>query len=267
MARAIVSAAITFGLVTIPVKLYTSASSEQISFNMITPDGSRVKQKLVHAVTGEEVDRDALLKGYEAGKDQFVTFTKDEMKALETASDGTMVIKEFVDASSLDPVAVEKTYYLGPDKGGDRGYSLLAETMKAMGKIAVAMWSARGKDQLVVVRPHGGGLLLHIMFYANEVRPFAEVLPATVSVSDAEREMAAKLIGALSTGAFDPSKYEDGYAKRVKTAVEHKLTGVAPSVTPVAPVKNVMDLLDALKASLGQAADNAVQKIVKKGKA
>lgn len=253
MPRATSSATITFGLVSIPVKLYTAASSEAVSFNMLSPAGNRLSQKMVDKVTGEEVQRNDTLKGYEYAKDQYVSFTADELKTLEAASDKTVDIKEFVELSSVDLLQVEKSYYLGPDKGGDKGYALLARTMREMGKVAVAQWAARGKEQLVLVRPYKDGLVLHQMYYAAEVRDFEEIEVAKLEIAEAESEMAKLLIEKLSTGGFDPSKYEDTYRKRVKEAVDQKVAGQDVILPGPAPQKDVTDLFAQLKASLTEA--------------
>jgi DNA end-binding protein Ku len=258
MARAVSSATLSFGLVSIPVKLYVAASAEPVSFNMITPDGNRVKQKLVDSISGEEVQRDLCNKGYEWAKDQFVVFTAAEIKALEAEKSEAMEIKEFIPAEAFDPLMVEKSYYLGADKGGDKGYVLLSRTMKETGKVAVARWNSRGREHLIIVRPYQNGLVLHQMFYANEVRDFAEVgKTGNVNFHDIEVDMAAKLVTALSTDCYEPSKYEDGFVTRVKTAVDQKANGQEVSVAP-SPVKsNVVDLMAALKASLEASAKKA----------
>lgn len=249
--RSINSVSITFGLVSVPVKIYTAVSSERVSFNLLTPGGNRIKQKYTDSVTGKEVELADCDKGYEVGVDEFVRFTKDELKELEAEKSKCLEIKEFVDASSVDLIQVENSYYLGPDKGGDKGYLLLSETMKSLGQVAVAQWSIRGKEQLVIIRPHGSGLVLHQMYYSNEVRDFGEVPMAKVSLFDQEREMAARLIQALSTGAFEPSKYTDGYSARVKLAVERKKAGEKILVSSEDKGKaKVLDLLSALQASI-----------------
>lgn len=249
--RAIQSAVISFGLVSVPVKVYTAASSEGVKFNMLTPAGNRVKQSYTDAVTGEPVEYKDCHKGFEVTKDQYVSFTAEEIKALEAEKDQCMAITEFVDASSVDLAHVEKSYYLGPNKGGDKGYALLSEVMKTSGKVAVAQWAARGKEQLVVIRPYKDGLILHQMFYATEVRDFSEIEMATIKISDAERDLAGKLVAALASDtAFDPSKYEDGYVKRVKAAVDQKAAGIAQVATVANSQPSVMDLFEALKASI-----------------
>jgi DNA end-binding protein Ku len=251
MPKAIVTAVLTFGLVSIPIKLYTSAMENKVSFNMLTPTGGRVKQQLVDAASGQVVERDQVRKGYEVAKDQFVSFTQEEIEALESGSEKEVVIKEFVEASSVSAVSVSKSYYLGPDKGGDRGYVLLSETMRAMGKVAVATWSNRGHDKLILIQPHGKGLILHEMFYADEVRPFEEIEVAALTISDAERDLAAKLVTSLTTGAYNPAPYEDGFRKRVLEAVERKANGLGPIESKaVKSETQVVSLLDALRTSI-----------------
>ncbi len=249
MAKSIGSAVITFGLVNVPVKFYTACASEAFSFNMLTPKGNRVRQKLVDSVTGEDVTHDQCDKGYEYAKDNYVRITKDELKALEAATENKAVeIVEFVPSIDVDLLQVEKTYYVGPDKGGEKGYLLLADTMAAMGRVAVAQWTARGREHLVVIRPYKGGLALHQMYYSTEVRPFDEIKVATKSpISDAERGMARKLVDSLSTDGFDPAKYTNHYVERVREAIEAKVNGggikIAASPAPAAPVADLAALL------------------------
>jgi DNA end-binding protein Ku len=261
--RSIGSAVITFGLVSVPVKFYTACASESVSFNMLTPKGNRIKQKLVDSVTGEEVTHADCDKGYEVAKDEFVRITKDELKALEAECEAkTVDITEFVEASSVDPLYVEKSYYLGPDKGAEKGYVLLAEVMATKNRVAVAQWNARGKENLVVIAPYKGGLVLHQMYYASEVRPFDEIKVATKSpISAPEREMAGKLLDSLTTEKFDPSKYKDHYVERVKKAIEDKVTsGSIKTATVEVPKASVLDLMAVLKASLEKTAAEKAEK-------
>lgn len=249
--RAINTVTVTFGLVTVPMKVYTSASGKSVSFNMLSKNGNRVKQSYVDVITGDPVEQKDCNKGYEYEKDKYVSFTVAELKSLESARSKTIEIKEFVDTDSIDLALVEKTYYLGPDKGGDKSYKLLAETMKALGKAAVAQWNARGKEQLVVIRPYKNGLALHQMFYANEVHNFDEAVEvAEVKISDLERNMAAKLVQALSAGDFKPGAYTDGYVKRIQDAVDRKVAGIPLEAPTETPVPSAMDLFETLKASL-----------------
>lgn len=259
VARAIASGTISFGLVSIPVKLFTATSSEQVRFNMLHSETKgRVKQQYVLASTGEVVDRKSMAKGYEYARGQYVLFTDEELKKLEAEKSSSIEIVEFVPLSSVDLIQVEKTYYLGPDKGGDKAYRLLSTSMLQTEKVAVGRWAARGKEQLVIIRPYRNGLLLHQMFYANEVRAFDEVeTSANVQFRDIERELAVKLINELSVEAFDPSKYHDEYADRVKAAVEQKITGQEIAVVGEVPRAEIIDLFEALKQSLAEARGEA----------
>ena len=160
---------LTFGLVSVPVKMYSAAVSNSVKFSQLTPAGNRVKQFLRDATTGEEVSRSDLSKGFEVAKGEFVVFTPEEVKALSVESDRVLEIEEFVDESSIDLAAVEKSYYLGPDKGGDKGYALLSAAMKGSGRVAVSSWTSRGKEHLVAVCPYKGGLIMHQLFYGSEV--------------------------------------------------------------------------------------------------
>ncbi|HEY1537484.1 MAG TPA: Ku protein, partial [Polyangiaceae bacterium] len=177
-ARATSSGTISFGLVSIPVKFYTAASSEQASFNMLHKKcGGRVKQQYICPTDNNEiVERTEMVKGYEYARGQYVTFTDDEIKALEAERSNSIEIAEFVPLSSVDFVSVEKTYYLGPDKGGDKAYRLLSESMTRKEMVAVGRWASRGKEQLVLIRPYGkDGIILHQLYYATEVRAFDEI--------------------------------------------------------------------------------------------
>ncbi len=248
--RASASGTLTFGLVCVPVKVYAATSPEAVSFNLITRNGNRVKQRLVDEVTGSEVQRQDCQKGYEYAKGQYVVFTQDELTSLESEKDSVMAISEFVDAGSVDPVSIEKTYYLGPAKGGDRGYALLAKTMRRLGKVAVAQWTNRGRDHLVIVTPFKDGLALLQCFYKHEVRDFDEVEAAVVSVTEPEEAVAEQLVNMLSKGAFDAGKYRDRYADRVRAAVEKKIAGQEVTAAVAKNDDTILDLYAALKASL-----------------
>jgi DNA end-binding protein Ku len=254
-ARAIASGTISFGLVSIPVKLYTAASSEQVSFNMLHKKcNGRIKQQLFCPTDNEVVDRADTVKGYEYARGQYVTFTEDELKGFESERSNAIEITEFVPLESVDFVHVEKSYYLGPDKGGDKAYKLLSEAMSNKDKVAVGRWAARGKEQLVLVRPYGdGGLILHQLYYANEVRSFEEIdTGAKLSFSDKERELAEKLIEQLSSDEFEPEKYSDTFSDRVRAAVEQKVQGEEVTIAPEAPKAQIIDLFEALKKSLAE---------------
>jgi DNA end-binding protein Ku len=253
-ARAVLSGTISFGLVSIPVKFFTAASSEQVSFNMLHKKcGGRVKMQFVCPIDNNEVvERADTVKGYEYSKGQYVQFTEEELKALEAERGGSIEITEFVPVTSVDFVQVEKSYYLGPDKGGDKAYRLLGEAMTAKGRVAVGRWSARGKEQVVLVRPYGkDGLILHQLYYSNEVRAFSEIdTGATFTFSDKEHELAEKLIEELGTDSFDATKYTDSFSERVKAAVDQKVAGQEVTIAPEAPKAQIIDLFEALKKSL-----------------
>lgn len=252
-ARAVLSGTISFGLVSIPVKFFTSASSEQVSFNMLHKKcGGRLKMQFHCPTDNEIVERSDTVKGYEYAKGQYVQFSEEELKALETERGGSIEITEFVPVSSVDFIQVEKSYYLGPDKGGDKAYRLLGEAMTAKARVAVGRWSARGKEQVVLVRPYGkDGLVIHQLYYSNEVRAFSEIdTGATFTFSDKERDLAEKLIEELGSDSFDASKYTDSYSERVKAAVDQKVAGQEITIAPEAPKAQIIDLFEALKKSL-----------------
>jgi DNA end-binding protein Ku len=254
-ARALASGTISFGLVSIPVKLYTAASSEQVSFNMLHKKcGGRVKMQYHCPTDNEVVERSDTVKGYEHARGQYVLFTEEELKAFEAERSNSIEITEFVPLTSVDFVSVEKSYYLGADKGGDKAYSLLSQAMTSKGKVAIGRWAARGKEQLVVVRPYQDGLILHQLYYANEVRAFSDIEGAAkLTISDKERDLAEKLIEQLSSDAFEADKYHDTYSDKVRAAVEQKAQGQEITVAPEAPKAQIIDLFDALKRTLATA--------------
>jgi len=250
--RAISSGTISFGLVSIPVKLYTAASSEQVSFNMLHKKcGTRVKMQFVCPTDNEVVERSDTVKGFEYSRGQYVLFTEEELKALEAARDNSIEITEFVPLSTVDFVQVEKSYFVGPDKGGDKAYRLLSESMNGKERVAVGRWAARGKEQLVLIRPYEDGLILHQLFYSNEVRSFEEIdTGAKLTFSAKERELADRLIDQLSTDQFEAENYKDSYSDRVRAVVDQKVQGEEVTVAPEAPKAQIIDLFEALKKSL-----------------
>ncbi len=254
-ARATGSGTISFGLVSIPFKLYTAASSQSVSFNQLHKKcGSRIKQQLFCPVDNEVIERSDLVKGYEYQKDKYVQFTEEELKKLEAEKTDRIDIVEFVPEDTVDFVYLEKTQYLGPDKGGDRAYKLLSNAMTRMKRIAVGRYGTRGKEQLVLVRPHQGGLVMHQVFYADEVRSFDEVeRPGDLTFKPVEDELADKLIEQLSADAFKPEQYHDEYRDRVVAAVEQKAAGLEITSAPEAPQAQIIDLFEALKRSLKEA--------------
>lgn len=262
-ARATSSGTLSFGLVSIPVKFFTAASSEQARFNMLHEKcKGRIKQQFYCPTDDVIVERADTVKGYEYARGQYVVFTDEELKELEAERTGSIEIMEFVPLASVDFVQVEKSYYLGPDKGGDRAYRLLAESMREKQKVAVGRWAARGKEQLVLIRPYKKeGLILHQLYYANEVRNFDEVpTGATFEFKDVERDLAEKLIDQLSSEQFEPDKYHDAYAERVHTAVDQKVAGQEVTIAPEQPKAQIIDLFEALKRSLKEAPPKPLKK-------
>jgi DNA end-binding protein Ku len=254
------SGTISFGLVSIPVKMFTAASSESVSFNQLHPKcGGRIKQQLLCPTCNEVVERGALVKGYEFAKDQYVRFTEEELKGLEGESSRMIDIAEFVPLVQVDPIYFEKAYYLGPDKGGEKAYRLLTDAMLQAGRVALAKFCMRGKESLVLIRPAQNGLMLHTMYFADEVRDFGEVDKGDSSkIKPGEMDLAHRLIGELSNDAFRPDQYADEYRTRVLQAVELKVEGrEVTSLEPQMQRTQVIDLMEALKQSLGKRAGGA----------
>lgn len=246
---------ISFGLVSIPVKMFTAASSESVSFNQLHPKcGGRIKQQLLCPTCNEVVERNTLVKGYEFAKDQYVQFTEAELKALEGETSRMIDITEFVPLAQVDPIYFEKTCYLGPDKGGEKAYRLLSDAMLKTGRVALAKFCMRGKESLVLIRPAQKGLMLHFMYFADEVRDFSEVDKGDdAKIRPGEMELANRLIDELSKDSFRPDQYADEYRTRVLQAVEMKVEGQeVTSLAPQTQRTQVIDLMEALKQSLGK---------------
>jgi DNA end-binding protein Ku len=257
MARAIAGGTISFGLVSIPVKLYSATQAQAgVSFNMLHGKcGTRLKQQYICPHDSEIVSRDQMVKGYEFAKDQYVTFTPDELKALEEKSKETIEISEFVPLDKIDPVYFDKPYYLGPEKGGEKAYKLLSEAMRETGRSGLARYSARGKQYLVLLRPladQGGGLVMQQLLYSDEVRPFSEVPIADAEVKESELKLAMQLIDQIASETFDPTQYRDEVKDRIEEDIKRKVEGqeIAVSAPEPEPAR-IIDLMEALKASLG----------------
>ena len=249
------SGTISFGLVSIPVKMYTAASSAGVAFNFLHAKcGNRIKMQQFCPVCNEVVDRAGLVKGYEFAKDQYVRFTDEELKTLEGEASKVIDIAEFVPLPTVDPIYFEKTYYLGPDKGGEKAYRLLADAMAKADRVALATFVMRGKESLVLVRPAQTGLMLHTMYFADEVRDFGEIDKGqSAKIKEGELELAQRLIDELSHDEFKPGQYQDDYRLRVLELVNAKVEG--KEVTAVGPEvqrAQVIDLMEALKQSLAR---------------
>ena len=255
-ARAIGTANISFGLVSIPVKLFSASdTSSGISFNLLHARcGSRLKQQYICPKEDNVVvPREEMRKGYEFAKDQYVLFTSEELKALEEESTQTVEVTEFVPMTEVDPVYYDRPYYLGPDKGGSKAYWLLAEALKTTGRVALAKYAARGKQYLVRLRPVEGGLVMQQLLYADEVRPISEVGLDKEKVADAELKLATMLIEQRAADEFHPQAYEDEVRKRIQAQLKKKIeTGEEISAAPQPEKGEVIDLMEALRRSLGQ---------------
>jgi DNA end-binding protein Ku len=261
-ARSIASLTLSFGLVSIPVKLYSATeSSSSVKFNMLTKDGSRVKQQYVSEKDpATVVPRSDMVKGYEFEKDRFVLFTPDELKALEESSSPSIEIMSFIPARSVDPLFYDKAYLLAPDKRGGKPYALLAEAMRASGRCALAKWAWKAKQYVVQIRPAQDGLVLQQLLYAEEVRSHKDLDIEKVDVSQAEMQLALQLIDQISTDSYDPTQYVDEEKKRILAAIDGKIAGkqvVAAAHDEAPATAQVIDLMEALRASLARKTDGS----------
>src|SRR5437773_3096663 len=251
--RAIASLTVSFELVSIPVKLFSATeTSHAISFNLLHKTcGSRLKQQYLCVKEEVPVARDDMAKGYEFAKDQYVMFAPDELKTLEEAGTHSAEIAEFVPIASIDPVYVDKTYYLAPDKGGAKPYALLASALRASKRCAIGRWAARGKQYIVMIRPAAGGLVMQQLLYAGEVRSIQEIDIPKGEVKDAELKLAQQLIEQQSSEAFDPAPYVDDVRTRIEAAIQKKVEGqeITMAEEPEGGAQ-VIDLMEALRASL-----------------
>jgi DNA end-binding protein Ku len=253
-ARPISNATITFGLVTVPVRLYPTATvSAGLSFHLLhAKDKSRLKQQYVCAKDGEVVPRSEMVKGFETSKGRYVTFTDEELRSLDQQASRGIEIAEFVPVDSLPPTFVERSYYLGPDKGGEKAYGLLAAAMEDAGLLAVARYAARGKDYLVALRALEGRLVMQQLFHHDEVREPVAVPAGRSKATAAEMQLARRLIDSIAVARFDPSKYEDEVRRRIKQLIAQKAKGqeIEAPEPERRTTAEIVDLMSALKASL-----------------
>ena len=267
-AHSIGSATVSFGLVSVPVKMFSAGeSSANISFNWLhKKDGSRLKQQYVCSKDGEKVEKEDMIKGYEFTKGQYVLFTTDELKKLEEPrGTGAIEITEFLPADQVDRIYVDKTYFLGPDKGGERAYKLLAEALEKTKRVAIGQYAARGKQYLIMVRPVDGRLVMEQLRYADEIRDIAEVPVPKADVKKPELDLAVKLIDQAATEQFEPKKYKDNVRDRMQEQIDRKVEGKQIIEEPeAAPKTKVLDLMQALRQSLEAPA--AVEKSAAKRK-
>lgn len=265
MPRSMASATISFGLVSVPVELYSSAETrDEVHFHMISKSsGQRVKQQYVDPSTDEVVPRDQIVKGYEVRKDEYVIFSPEELKALDEKATGSIDISEFVLLEEVDREYLDKVYFLGPGKGGDRPYRLLAKALEQTGRAALGQYAARGQQYLVLLRPKDGILVMEQLHYADELRAPDEIKVADGEVKAAELTLAKKLIEQGAADAFDPAKYKDTVRERVLDAIKRKVEGedITEASAPQGGDGKVLDLVEALKASLsGKARPRAASK-------
>ena len=265
-ARSIASLTLSFGLVSIPVKLYSATeTASAVKFNLLAKDGSRLKQQYVSETDQSVVPRAEMVKGYEFEKDRFVLFSADELKALEEASSPAIEIMAFIPEKSVDPLYYDKAYLLAPDKRGGKPYALLAEAMRSSGRCALAKWAWKSKQVVVQVRPVDDGLVLQQLLYADEVRSLKDLNIEPVAVTSAELQLALQLIEQIAEDAYDPATYEDEEKKRILAAIDQKIAGqqVVASARHEEPSSaQVIDLMDALRASLGKKAAQAKPVVV-----
>jgi DNA end-binding protein Ku len=253
-ARSIASLTLSFGLVSIPVKLYSATESASgVGFNLLTPEGGRVKQQYISEETGEVIARADMKKGYEFEKGNFVVFAPEELKALEEGATHVVEIVSFVPEKSVDPLFYDKAYFIAPDKRGGKPYSLLRQAMRESERCALAKWSYKGKTRVVQVRPAEDGIVFQQLLFADEVRALSDLHIEDEAITDKELQLALQIIDQVSEDAYDPTAYEDEEKKRILEAIDQKIAG-KQIVSPEAPAGEsggkVIDLMEALRASL-----------------
>src|SRR5882762_1216578 len=259
--RPLRNATITFGLVSIPVRFYTATKSEDVHFHLLHEScGTRVNRKWWCPHHEKIVDADELIRGYAISKSKYVTFTDEEIETLETDDDRALEITEFVDLHEIDPLFFEKAYFMGPSPGGGKTYRLLSQAMKKQDKVAVARWVAAGKEHLVVLRPYDKGLVLHTMYYADEVRDFGAIDLESSPASEKEVKLAEMLIDELTEKKFDPLAFKDEYRQRLLGRIRAKSKGKA--IEPEEKEEEekggeVIDIMEALRRSLSKGRPSA----------
>ncbi|MDP2696089.1 MAG: Ku protein [bacterium] len=258
--KAINSTFLTAGLISVPVKIYTAAQSLKVSFCQLSPDLHRVKQQWVDASTGKAVDRSDFKRGFEYSKGRknnpgkSVEITDAELDSLSPKDPAKAIeIKEFIKEELLPTISIDKTYYLGPDISGERGYALFTQVMSKKDVCALAQWTVRGRQQLVAIRPYknGSGLVLQQLFYSDEIRPFSDIGVTNVSVSQSEVNMAEQFVDAMTSRDYSPEKYKNEYAASILALVNKKVNGEAINITSPAPMSH-MDMVAQLQATLNQ---------------
>ena len=252
-ARSMATATIAFGLVSIPCKLFATADSTRaVRFNYLAKDGSRLRQQYIRASDGEVVERQDRIQGYEFTKGQYVTFTDEELKALNAEATNAIDINEFIPLADVERIYIERVYYLGPDKGAGRSYHLLRAALDQTGRAALARYAARGKNYLVLIRPFGEGLVMEQLKHEDELRKFDEVPLDVCEVNSSELELAVQIIDQRTNETFEPAAYHDDVRERQLELIQQKIDGQDISVAPEEkPEAKIIDLMEALKASVG----------------
>ena len=255
-ARSIGSGTISFGLVAIPVKLYSTVdTTKAVRFNYLSKDGSRLKQQYISSATGEVVERADRVQGYEFAKGQYVLFSEEEIKAMHVESTNAIDIAEFIPLEDVERLYIEKVYYLGPDKGAARSYHLLRAALQKTGRAALASYAARGKDYLVLVRPfsegESEGLIMEQLKHEDELRPFSEVTLDPCEINEDELDLALTIIDQRVNEHFEPEQYQDQVRSRMMERIQQKIDGQEITLPPEeAPESKIVDLMEALKASV-----------------
>ena len=261
MASTVWKGHLTFGLVSFPVRLYSAARSESISFNQLHKhDGSRVKQILYCQAEDKPIPRTEIVKGYEYEKDRYVVIEDEDIKKVAPQTAKVMEIQEFVKSESVDPVYLETSYYMAPDEAGEKPYALLFEALKKTGYVGIAKISMHNREHIVVLRPGKNGVLMHTMYYTHEIRQVDEFRTDLSMVKDKERVLAESLIEALAA-EFDPEKYKDNYRENLLKMIDDKKAGKEVFATPEPKQGKVVDILEALKASLSLVKKPAVSAV------
>jgi DNA end-binding protein Ku len=253
MASTVWKGHLTFGLVSFPVRLYSAARSESVSFNQLhKTDGSRIKQVIYCQAEDKPIPRSEIVKGYEYEKDRYVIIEEEEIKKVAPPSAKVMEILEFVEAAQVDPIYLETSYYMAPDEAGEKPYALLFEALKQTGRVGVAKIAMHNREHIVILRPGKNGVLLHTMYYNHEIRSVEEFRTDSSLVKEKELALATNLIEALAAD-FEPGKYRDSYRDNLLKMIEAKKEGQEVVATPEPQAAKVVDIMEALKASLAAA--------------
>jgi DNA end-binding protein Ku len=253
MASTIWKGHLTFGLVSFPVKVYTAARSESISFNQLhKTDNSRIKQVIYCQAEDKPIPRNEIVKGYQYEKDRYVVLEDEEIKKAAPKSSKVMELQEFVKSQEVDPVYLESSYYLAPDDAGERPYAVLMQALRKSGYVGIAKVTMHNREHVVILRPGSKGIVMHTMYYADEVRQADEFRVDTSTVKDKELDLAMNLVESLSS-SFEPAKYHDTYRDHLQKAIDAKLKGEEIVEAPAPQMAKVIDIMDALKQSLAMA--------------